>query len=80
MSSRRESLNKNAPGILDNGLSRMRAATFASVVILLAIVALAACWIPARRAIKIEPMEALRYDSFECHRTFGPSRQLLWRP
>ena len=37
-------------------------ATFVSVAILLAIVAVAACWIPARRAMKIEPMEALRYE------------------
>jgi putative ABC transport system permease protein len=44
------------------GISARDAATFASVAILLTIVALAACWIPARRAIKIEPMEALRYE------------------
>lgn len=37
-------------------------ATFVSVAILLAIVSAAACWIPARRAMRIEPMEALRYE------------------
>jgi putative ABC transport system permease protein len=44
------------------GISATDAATFVSVAILLTIVALAACWIPARRAMKIEPMEALRYE------------------
>jgi predicted permease len=44
------------------GVSAADPLTYAAVAALIAAVALAACLIPARRAMKIDPMEALRYE------------------
>ena len=44
------------------GVGTTDAVTFATVVLVLLVTAFIASWLPARRAVRIDPVEALRYD------------------
>jgi predicted permease len=44
------------------GVQPLDLMTFAAVVVLLAVVAFVACWLPARRAARVNPMTALRNE------------------
>jgi len=44
------------------GISTMDSVTYTSVTLLVAIVTLAACYVPARRAMRVDPIVAVRYE------------------
>jgi putative ABC transport system permease protein len=44
------------------GVSRFDPVTLIGVIVLLGSVALVACWLPARRASRVSPIVALRYE------------------
>jgi ABC-type antimicrobial peptide transport system permease subunit len=44
------------------GVTPVDPISFGAISVLVAAIAVAACYIPARRAVRIDPMEALRAD------------------
>jgi putative ABC transport system permease protein len=49
-------------GTLLFGIGGFDVLSFFGTAVLLIAVALTACWIPARRAMRVDPMVALRYE------------------
>jgi len=54
-------LTRSMTGLLF-GVGASDPATFAAVIVVLAVCSLLACYVPARRAINVDPMTALRHD------------------
>jgi ABC-type antimicrobial peptide transport system permease subunit len=49
-------------GSMNSGMHFANPAAFIAPVLLLVLIALVACWLPARRASRINPIEALRAE------------------
>ncbi len=47
---------------LKEGVSREAAAAELNAAALVVVISAAACWIPARRATRVDPLESLRYE------------------